>query len=199
MAKASLARPRCAQRLLPRNRIHGREFVGPLTQAWVNGLFTAVNWLSLRRLRVERRANGEASSVMRMELRTVGGRLGGGEVVCDCRWRTCMDVQGWNRAAAFVERLRICTRSEPVADRTTDAVDPVAGPPSCGAVPRPRPARGHPDQDVGAELALWLPATLVRIGSGSGGCAGGGPVAIDRRGGTRQRGTRSGTPLAGRP
>src|SRR5512132_3662985 len=55
----------------------------------------------LRRFRVERRANGDASSVMRMELRTAGGRLGGGEVVCDCRWRTCMDVQGWNRAAAL--------------------------------------------------------------------------------------------------
>jgi DDE domain len=47
------------------------------------------------------RTCGEASSVMRMELRTAGGRLGGGEVVCDCRWRTCMDVQGWNRAAAL--------------------------------------------------------------------------------------------------
>jgi hypothetical protein len=91
--------------------------------------------LLLRRLRVERRANGEASSVMRMELRTTGGRLGGGEVVCDCRWRTCMDVQDRNRSAAFVERRRICTRSEPVADRMTDAVDPVTSPPSCRAVP----------------------------------------------------------------
>jgi hypothetical protein len=86
-------------------------------------------------IRVEGRANGEASSVMRMELRTTGGRLGGGEVVCDCRWRTCMDVQDRNRSAAFVERRRICTRSEPVADRMTDAVDPVTSPPSCRAVP----------------------------------------------------------------
>jgi hypothetical protein len=123
----------------------------------------------LGRFRVERRANGDASSVMRMELRAVGGRLGGGEVVWDCRWRTCMDVQGWNRAAAFVERRKICARSEPVADRTTDAVDLVAGPPSCRAVPHPRPALDRPDQDAGAELALWLPATWARIGSGSGG------------------------------
>ena len=36
-----------------------------------------------------------------------------------------MDVQDRNRSAAFVERRRICTRSEPVADRMTDAVGEV--------------------------------------------------------------------------
>jgi hypothetical protein len=153
----------------------------------------------LRRCRVERRASGEASSVMRMESRTAGGGLGDGEVVCDCRWRTGMDVQGWNRAAAFVERLRICTRSEPVADRTTDAVDPVAGPPSCRAVPRHAQPRASLIRMRGPSWRCGCQPPGARIGSGSGGWAGRGPVATARRGGTRQRGTRRGTPLAGRP